>query len=143
MIAFETLERPASPNTFLVAPPGLCRNATPDLAGPRFPQDAPAVRDAFLRMVAHQPRVTYGAKDEAGLQYEFVQRSAVFRFPDTVTVRFIPLEAGGSTLAAYSSSKVGYSDMGVNAKRMQAWLAALDVELQQAPATARPGLSTP
>ncbi|MBU6372828.1 MAG: DUF1499 domain-containing protein [Alphaproteobacteria bacterium] len=133
MIDFATLERPPSPNTYLVAPPGLCRAAEPELAAPKFPQAAPVVRDAFFRMAAKQPRVTYGAKDDTGLQYELVQRSALFRFPDTITVRFIPLAEGGSTLAIYSRSQVGYSDMGVNRKRVQAWLAALDAEVRAAP----------
>lgn len=131
MIDFETLARPASPNTYLVAPAALCREATPDEIAPRFSQDAPAVRDAFLKVVAAQPRVTPGPKDEARLRYEFVQRSAVFRFPDTISVQFIPLETGGSTLAIYSRSKVGYSDMGVNRKRVQSWLGALDAALAQ------------
>jgi len=133
MIDFATLTLPPSPNTYLVAPPGLCRAAEPHEAAPRYTQSAPVVRDAFLRVVAKQPRVTAGDKDEAGLQYEFVQRSAVFRFPDTVTVRFIPLAEGGATLAIYSRSKVGYSDMGVNRKRVQGWLVALDAELRGQP----------
>lgn len=133
MIDFATLQRPSSPNTCLVAPPGLCGAAEADSAAPKFPYPAAHVRDAFFRMVGRQPRVTHGAKDEAGLQYEVIQRSAFWRFPDSITVRFIPLPEGGSTLAIYSRSLTGYSDFGVNRKRVEAWLAALDVEVRTAP----------
>jgi uncharacterized protein (DUF1499 family) len=129
MIDFATLTLPASPNTYLIAPPGLCRAATPHEAAPVFAQDAPAVRAAFAKVAMGEPRVTAEGRDDAGLADDYVQRSALMRFPDTISVRFIPLEAGGSTLALYSRSKVGYSDMGVNKKRVQRWMTLLKAEL--------------
>jgi uncharacterized protein (DUF1499 family) len=124
MFRFEDIVLPKSPNTYLVAPPGLCRNATPHAPAPHYKKPASALRDAFLAMVAEEPRVTAGEKDDTLMQYAFVQRSAIMRFPDHIIVRFIA-ENDGATLAIYSRSKYGYRDMGVNKKRVQDWLEKL------------------
>ena len=63
--------------------------------------------------------------DQDGLQYQYRQRSLVFRFPDFVDVRYIPIDDHTSTLAIYSRAKYGYSDFGVNKKRVEMWLALL------------------
>jgi len=59
------------------------------------------------------------------LRFDLVQRSALFRFPDTVSIEVIPLGDSRSTLAIYSRSTYGYSDLGVNRKRIERWLARL------------------
>jgi len=123
-IAFETLEPPDRPNRYLVCPPALCA-ATADAESPAFDVAATALRERWLRMIAAQPRVTAGAADDAALQYDFVQRSRLVSYPDTVTVRFIALDGDRSTLAVYSRSHYGYDDFGVNQARVEAWLAAL------------------
>jgi len=132
LIDFAELERPKTPNTFLVAPPGLCRRATADEAAPRFGAPAALVREAFRRVAERQPRVEAGARDDALLQDAYVQRSALFRFPDYIEARFIPLPDGGSTIAVYSRSKYGRSDLGVNRKRIGVWLTELRAEVGDA-----------
>lgn len=129
MIDFAELERPRTPNTFLVAPDGLCRRATVDETAPRFGAPAEAVRAAFRRVAERQMRVDSGERNDALMQDAYVQRSALFRFPDFIEARFIPLPEGGSTLAVYSRSKYGRSDLGVNRKRIRGWLAELAAEL--------------
>jgi uncharacterized protein (DUF1499 family) len=42
----------------------------------------------------------------------------------------VPLDAERATLAVYSRSRYGRRDFGVNAKRVEAWLAALERELR-------------
>ena len=58
-------------------------------------------------------------------QRVYVQRSLVFRFPDTIWIQVLPLDANRSTLAIYSRSAYGRYDFGVNRSRVQAWLAAI------------------
>ncbi len=60
-----------------------------------------------------------------GQQFDYVQRSARFRFPDIITVRFISVSSSQSTLAIYSRSIYGKSDFGVNRERIDAWLKTL------------------
>lgn len=55
----------------------------------------------------------------------YVQRTAIMHFPDTISVRFIDLGPGKATLAIYSRSQIGYSDVGANKARVLRWLALL------------------
>jgi len=59
------------------------------------------------------------------MQYDYIQRTALMRYPDSITVRFIALGSNRSTLGIYSRSHYGKSDLGVNEARIRAWLLAL------------------
>ena len=124
-VDFATLALDGRPNQHLVCPEGFCA-APPHAASPVFEISATALRDRWMAMIAGQPRVTRTGADDAALHYDFVQRSLVFRFPDAITVRFIDLDEGRATLAIYSRSYYGYDDFGVNRRRVEAWLAALE-----------------
>lgn len=125
-----TAERTGKPNDFLVAPEGASA-ATPDLV--LAPIDMPPeVLMARLKEAAlAEPRVSVvgGAPEAAHVTY--VQRSAVFGFPDYISVRATRLESG-TGLAIWSRSRFGYSDLGVNKARVERWLQSLDaLEAQQ------------
>lgn len=124
MIDFATLELATSPNQYLVCAAELCQ-AEANRAPPSFDVPAVSLREAWFQVVSEEPRVRLVESDDDLLQYAFVQRSAVFRFPDRITVRFLPLADGRSTLAVYSRSIYGYSDLGVNRRRVERWLTAL------------------
>lgn len=121
-IDFVSLKRPRTPNTFLMAPEGYCKEAKVDQIAPVYAVKAAKLRQEFLSVVIAEPRVTHSFADEAGLYDDFVSRSRVFRFPDLVSVRFLDLKGGQSTLALYSRSVYGRSDLGVNRARSLAWL---------------------
>jgi uncharacterized protein (DUF1499 family) len=123
-VDFKVLELSAKPNQFLVCPEDYCQ-AKPNMISPVFAVSALALKDRWMTMLADQPRITAGSGDDDTLQYNFVQRSALMRFPDSITVRFIALDDSQSTLAIYSRSHYGRRDFGVNKARVQAWLAAL------------------
>ena len=114
---FKTLQRPASPNHWLVAPADYA--IRPDAAAPVFAVPAAALQQ------------TKGAAIEAetvdGLHIVFT--SAVFSFKDDVRVYFIPLSPQQSTLALYSASRVGYWDLGANRRRVEDWLIRLQTAL--------------
>ena len=56
-------------------------------------------------------------------------RSALFNFPDLITVQVRAETPGSSDLILWSRSVYGESDLGVNKKRVQAWLDALQSKL--------------
>jgi len=112
------------PNQFLMCPPGLCGADSHD-DSPAFDVPVEELRERWHGVVAVQPRVELLAKDEDGQQFDYVQRSARFRFPDIITVRFISVLSSQSTLAIYSRSIYGKGDFGVNRERVNAWLEAL------------------
>jgi len=61
----------------------------------------------------------------AQLQAHFVARSALLNFPDLITAQVAEAGPDASTLVLYSRSVYGYSDLGVNRKRLNTWLAAI------------------
>ncbi len=62
--------------------------------------------------------------DKAGI-VEATETSTFFRFKDDVVVRVRPAPGGGSLVDMRSISRVGGSDVGMNAKRVRAFLADL------------------
>ncbi|MBB35667.1 MAG: hypothetical protein CME88_05575 [Hirschia sp.] len=123
MLDFENFTRPSRPNHALIAPEGLCQQADPDRISPVFNLPLEDVKAAFLRMLANEPRIQI--QDETAQALELVQRSRVFRFPDKISVRFIPINDGQTTLAIYSRAVYGYGDMGVNSKRVDHFMDCL------------------
>ena len=118
---FATLRKTSRPNQFLVLPPGVGVEE-PDLVAPEF--GVPAARLAVLwrTKVAIGSDVTERRWDAATLTGEYIERSKLMRYPDLITVQFRPLDATRSTLAIYSRSVYGYSDRGVNQRRVRHWL---------------------
>ncbi|NQV60471.1 MAG: DUF1499 domain-containing protein [Alphaproteobacteria bacterium] len=123
-VDFPTLTLTPKPNQFLVCPAGFC-GATPHMISPIFPYPSDVLRQRWAIMLASQPRIEDGSVDDEALQYDFIQRSKLMRYPDSITVRFISLADGKSTLAIYSRSHYGRSDFGVNQARIRAWLGVL------------------
>lgn len=66
------------------------------------------------------------------LHVTYVVRSRMFRFPDDLSIRVVPVE-GGAALAAHSRSRYAGSDLGVNRKRVERLLAHLSQTFPTAP----------
>ena len=66
--------------------------------------------------------------DAAAGIFEATETSFFFRFKDDVIVRARPAPDGGSLVDMRSISRVGASDVGVNAKRVRAFLADLQAQ---------------
>jgi uncharacterized protein (DUF1499 family) len=129
-VDFSTLELADTSNQYLVCPVGLCQRAEPHLVSPIFDVSADDLRMAWNSVVAAAPRTRREGVFDGGQQVVDIQRSAVFRFPDIITTRFIDLDHDRATLAIYSRSVYGRSDFGVNKKRIIRWIADLALELQ-------------
>jgi uncharacterized protein (DUF1499 family) len=118
-----TAPTPSTPNSYRVAP--VDATIDTDAVAPIFDMPADELAVSFDR-VARADRnvdVVGGSSSEAFVTY--VQTSGLFGFPDYVSVRFIELDAGRSTLAVFSRSRLGQSDLGVNKKRVERWLGAI------------------
>jgi uncharacterized protein (DUF1499 family) len=119
--------RPATPNTALAAPAGFA--PAPDIVTPAYHVPADRLFAAVRKVADSQPRTFQAALYADRLQAQFVARSLVFNFPDIVMVQVKPEGPGASDLILWSRSVYGESDLGVNRKRAQAWLDALQTEL--------------
>lgn len=119
------LVRPTSPNTYFVCPEGFS-TSNPDHVAPEFSQSAARLFDAWVSLVEEQPKTSELSRSTVqGWQITHVQRSTFLGYPDVITAEMIEQDGGGSTLAVYSRSQYGYSDMGANQKRVTTWLSKL------------------
>lgn len=128
-VTFETLERRATRTDALACPPSLCP-APADILPPVFPVDVIALRKAFARAIATERRLTLVGIDDRMPADRYVQRSERMRFPDTIVVRYLRVGEKSSTVAIYSRSQLGHSDLGVNLARIERWLDKLRQEVR-------------
>lgn len=103
-IDFKTLTPPSSPNTYLVCPQNACASL-PDRLSPIFKVHWRELAKHWEIVVNNKSRVTR-LDDTDDYQYNYVQRTFLFRFPDYITVRFYDLSEDKSTLAIYSLSLI-------------------------------------
>lgn len=128
MIDFATLEKTSKPNQWLVAPKGLLTQETADAEAPFFSQDAETVFAAVLNVVSNLPRSADIKSDKSAMTLSYVATVPVFGFKDDVDIAVLATDSG-STLAIYSRSRVGYSDFGVNQRRVESLLEAISAAL--------------
>ncbi len=91
-----------------------------------FRGPAPAAWAALLAVVAEWPRTHIVLQTTDYLHVEFT--SLIFRFVDDVEFR---LDAEAGVIQVRSASRIGYSDLGANRKRVEALRAALREHPQQ------------
>lgn len=125
-VDFPAVVLPGSPNTCLAAPPG--GNPAAQITVPPFRADPDTAWSALRGLGERFPRVTKLGEWPERRQAQWVARSAIMNFPDIIAGGIVPVE-GGSGLYLYSRSLFGYSDLGVNRKRVEAWIAAFKAAL--------------
>ena len=123
----EEFRLPASPNAALAAPP---HSALPAQRRTRtYPVPPESLLAELHRVAAGRPRCALLAEWPEQGQAQWVERTRWANFPDIIVAQTLP-EPSGSTLVLYSRSLFGWSDFGVNGRRVAAWLAALDAALR-------------
>jgi uncharacterized protein (DUF1499 family) len=132
-VDFAAISRSTSGNDALICPPGLCGAAVTDGVAPVFMAPVARLRDVVRIIEVNDPDVFALARDEAKVQDRYLARTALMRFPDTISVRFIDLGGGRSTLALYSRSQIGRKDFGVNKARLDTWIKLLREKLPVVP----------
>ncbi|MCO6416815.1 DUF1499 domain-containing protein [Siccirubricoccus sp. KC 17139] len=127
-VEFGWLKLPASPNTCLAAPPGAHPQA--HLLTRPLPIPVEAAWPKLQAVAAGFPRTWKLAEWPERFQAQWVQRTALLNFPDIIAAELTSGPAG-TGLFLYSRSLFGHADFGVNRRRVEAWLAALDAELRR------------
>jgi uncharacterized protein (DUF1499 family) len=117
-----TVVKPEAPNAALIRPEGG------DSAAASYSLDPVELAEAIDEIALSEPRTKRIAGDPEELWMTYVQRSAVLGFPDYISVKVVPVD-GGATWAAFSRSRFGSYDWGVNAKRLARWQEALATRL--------------
>ena len=126
-IDFQTFKRPAKPNSWFVAPDGFTDTGLPDETSPVFDRTPAALFQDIMQMIAARDDWKITASDPAAGRISFIAVTKLLRFKDDVDILVLPVPGHDhqSTLVVYSRSRVGYSDLGTNGKRVNALLSAL------------------
>ncbi|MCC3306458.1 DUF1499 domain-containing protein [Sneathiella sp. HT1-7] len=129
---FSSLKKPRKPNTYLMSPPDYCQYP-PKTISPIYEISTLNLAGLFETVALAEPRTEKLGSREIGkdLQVDYVQYSKLIGYPDTVTVRFIDLGEGRSTLAVFSRAHYGYRDFGVNEARVKDWMRKLDLAVKK------------
>lgn len=117
-ISFKSLKRPPKPNTCLAAPENHCLASKTDFTPPVLPLSAPDLFARLTEIVTAERRWSRLESDAESRRLKFVATTGLMRFRDDIDIEVIPVDNSHSTLAIYSRSRVGYSDLGTNRKRV-------------------------
>jgi uncharacterized protein (DUF1499 family) len=120
-----TLRLPLPPPSFLACPPQHCA-AHPGTIVPIFAVPWQRLSDDWAKIIARQPRVVEVNASLDRRQLTYIQHSLVFRFPDIITVQFVPFGPDRSSIALYSRSRYGHYDFHQNYRRVKTWLSQLE-----------------
>jgi uncharacterized protein (DUF1499 family) len=119
-----TADKGSKPNRWLIAPAGFRMDA--DEEAPVFGAPPAELFAALKQHLEAEAKATGIETDEGRLALRYTEQVLVFR--DDVDVNVVPSE-GGSSLAVFSRSRVGYGDFGVNRRRARNLIAALQSKL--------------
>ncbi|PHQ70347.1 MAG: hypothetical protein COB93_05705 [Sneathiella sp.] len=120
-IDFKNLSLKDSPNQYLVCPADYCA-APANAVSPIFNIAAGTLQKRWQKMLDHEANISRQTAINTATQETVIQRTAWVRYPDIITVEFIPLGQDRSSLAIYSRSIYGRSDFGENQKRVENWI---------------------
>ena len=84
-----------------------------------------SLHSKLSELIASNRRFGRIETDADQLRIKFVATTGLMRFKDDVDVEIIPLDNGKTTFAIYSRSRVGYSDLGANRKRVEKLISQL------------------
>lgn len=107
---------------------GLQRAHYPDLGPLLLEEDQQEVMDAAMMLVLKRGWEIVAVNRQEG-RIEATEKLPWFGFKDDVVLRFSGTEDGGTQVDMRSKSRVGRSDIGVNAKRIQRFLRDLEYGL--------------
>jgi len=125
--AFALYVRLAPNDPALVHADPLSEGRTGENAAYLGPPEAPvfdvapdALFEELERVILSTPRVTKVAEGPEPRHASYVARTALWGFPDYVSVRVVEAD-GGASYAIWSRSRFGSSDLGKNAARVADW----------------------
>jgi len=126
LIDFATFARVTTPNDAMACPAGFCA-AKADFVTEVVAMPAADLAAKAIAELPNEPRAELVLRSGDGLRLVFVQRSLIFRFPDTINIAVQSVGDGQATVAIYSRSNYGYGDFGVNRRRVETWLKRLGI----------------
>jgi uncharacterized protein (DUF1499 family) len=81
--------------------------------------------EVISKMVKDNPRTTLINMSNDGLSQTYMNRTRLLGFPDYISISIRAVSTNSAQIKIFSRSRFGYSDLGVNQRRVQQWLSAL------------------
>jgi Protein of unknown function (DUF1499) len=125
-VSIAALRPPLPPPSFLACPPDYCTAGVAGISSPIFALPWDRLRDDWAKMIGGELRVVRVSAEQQGRRLTYIQHPFLFRFPDVVTVEFVPLGPESSSIALYSRSRYGHYDFHQNRRRVETWLSMLE-----------------
>jgi uncharacterized protein (DUF1499 family) len=123
-VSIAELRSPLPKASFVACPPDYC-SAAKAIASPVFELPWDRLRDYWIEVISGEKRLVSVAANSERWRLVYIQHSPILRFPDIVTVEFVPLGPNRSSIAIYSRSRYGEYDFSKNRKRVERWLVLL------------------
>ena len=121
---FKTLIPPHTPNNFF-STASTIKSSQAHSISPNYNFTTSELLKELSRIALSEPRTIIISNNINTQQIKFCQRSFAFRFPDYIWAEATKIDSNTSSISIYSKSKYGYSDFGVNKKRVSRWLEKL------------------
>lgn len=121
---FDSPKLPSRPNFALTCPKNICQTVKHEHS-PTFPATQESLKHRWIEAAKKIPNTTLISQNNNTLFYRQVVHILSIPFPDFITIKFIPIDSNHSSVAIFSESKYGYSDLGKNTKRINNWLTIL------------------
>ena len=115
--------KPDTPNHWLI------RSVGGDAPAPEYALSAPELAQVVDAVVLSQPRTQRIAGSVEAGHMTYVARTPIMGYPDYVSVRVFAT-ATGASLAVFSRARFGRSDLGMNRKRLEEWMTAIDAAVR-------------
>ncbi|OAJ33577.1 DUF1499 domain-containing protein [Piscirickettsia salmonis] len=133
---WQNLTLPSSPNYFLLIPSTTINLIKGQFSyipsriqvSPQFNCSVDKLQQLCLKHITNQARTTLYRGDN-NVQTHYIQRSLFFRFPDIISIEIQAVNQDTATLFLYSRSVYGYSDFGVNKRRVKNLVKELNKEI--------------
>ena len=123
--SIDSLQRTGKPNDALFVP-AFAEPMPESTSIDAFAMDADALYQTVVERVEATGQVEWVEQDAAARYARALTFSPTMGFPDTNQIWVVEGPDGTSGLYLYAAAKLGQSDLGKNAERLQSWLALLD-----------------
>ena len=130
--SLKTIQRSPKPNSAFFASEGVETEAEVDEHLPHFDLSADELFIHAVEVFGAQKNTRTTNRDESVKQASFVCTTPLLRFKDDVDLEVVSTGEGRAGIILFSRSRVGYSDLGTNRKRLAHWVEQLNHNVKKA-----------
>jgi len=127
IIDFNTLN--ITEDEYLYCPLEICTQSTPDGQSPIYDYNIAKLSRALFAYTDTNQAIQMRRRDLKAWQFDLSEYNQGQSFPDLITIKFIPQEPSGTTIAIYSRSVVGKGTKERHKERVERWIRFIEANL--------------